>query len=151
MVKVISKDSKLGTSDIERLEAEIQIQLPKEYKSFLLKFNGGYTVLPLFRISDEQGVSVVNNLFGTGSSHRNLQKVIDILEDRMPEGFIPIGDDPSGNMICVGTKAPYYDHIYFWDHEEEAEDEPDMSNMYFLANNIFEFLDSLYDDPSVYE
>src|SRR5699024_12370459 len=65
--------------------------------------------------------------------------------DRLPEGFIPIGDDSNGNQICLGIKEPHYDHIYIWDHEDE-QDEPDMSNMYFVANDIWEFLDSLYDD-----
>ena len=34
--------------------------------------------------------------------------------------------------------------IFFWDHEEENDGE-DMSNMYFLAENIFEFVESLHD------
>ncbi|SDZ68857.1 SMI1-KNR4 cell-wall [Evansella caseinilytica] len=76
----------------------------------------------------------------------NLTDFIDIMEGRMPEGFIPIGDDPSGNTICLGTKEPYCEKIYFLDHEQEPEHPDDMSNMYFLANDINEFLDKLYDD-----
>lgn len=34
----------------------------------------------------------------------------------------------------------------FWDHEQEPENPDDMSNMYFLANDINEFLDNLYED-----
>ena len=97
-------------------------------------------------ISDEQGPSVLNILYGVGDMYDNLTDFIDIMDERLPVGFIPIGDDPSGNTICLGTKDPYYDKIYFWDHEQEPEDPDDMSNMYFLANDINEFLDNLYED-----
>lgn len=74
----------------------------------------------------------------------NLEKVIDIYEYRLPEGFIPIGDDLGGSVICLGTKEPYNEEIYFWDHENESETPYDMNNMYFLANDIYDFLDKLY-------
>jgi hypothetical protein len=46
----------------------------------------------------------------------------------------------------LGTKGPYYENIYFWDHEQEPVDPDDMSNMYFLANDIDEFIKRLYED-----
>lgn len=101
----------------------------------------------LFKISDEQGPSVLNIFYGIGDMYDNLTDFIDIMDERLPLGFIPIGDDPSGNVICLGTKNPYYDKIYFWDHEHESENPDDMSNMYFLADDIDEFLDNLYQDP----
>ncbi|WP_349632612.1 SMI1/KNR4 family protein [Peribacillus simplex] len=76
----------------------------------------------------------------------NLEKVIDIYEYRLPDGFIPIADDPAGNAICLDTKVPYMGNIYFWDHEQEPEDPDDMSNVYFLANDINEFIENLYED-----
>lgn len=146
MAKVTSSNENLSLEQIEQFEARNNLKLPEKYKSFLLQWNGGYTEPSLFRISEEQGASVVNVLNGIGDMYDNLDKVIDIYEYRLPEGFIPIGDDPGGNVICLGTKEPYTETIYFWDHEEEPEDSEDMSNMYLLANDIFEFLDNLYED-----
>ncbi|MFC7393463.1 SMI1/KNR4 family protein [Scopulibacillus cellulosilyticus] len=100
----------------------------------------------LFNISDEQGTSVLNVFNGIYDMYDNLEKVIDIYDYRFPNRFIPIGDDPASNVICLGTKEPYYENIYFWDHEQESENPDDMSNMYFLSSNINEFLDSLYDE-----
>ncbi|WP_236347706.1 SMI1/KNR4 family protein, partial [Paenibacillus plantiphilus] len=75
--------------------------------------------------------------------YNQLERYLDIFKGRIPKGFIPIGDDPGGNMICLGMDGKYRERIYFWDHEEECED---MSNMYFLADDIYEFLNRLYDD-----
>ncbi|MEN1970023.1 hypothetical protein WMZ97_18355 [Lentibacillus sp. N15] len=54
--------------------------------------------------------------------------------------------DPDGNAICLDTKEPYYEKIYYWDHEQEPDNPNNMINMYFLANDINEFLDKLYED-----
>ena len=70
--------------------------------------------------------------------------LIDIYEYWLPEGFIPIGGWLGGNVICLGTKEPYYEAIYFWDHEQESENPDDMNNVYFLAANIDEFVDNLF-------
>ncbi|WP_324611561.1 SMI1/KNR4 family protein [Bacillus massiliglaciei] len=35
---------------------------------------------------------------------------------------LPIADDSAGDVICIGTEEPYYEKIYFWDHEQEPED-----------------------------
>ncbi|WP_311520249.1 SMI1/KNR4 family protein [Paenibacillus albidus] len=68
------------------------------------------------------------------------------ISDEQREGILNlIGNDPGGNVICLGINKEYYETIYFWDHEEELND-LDMSNMYFLANSIYEFLDQLYEN-----
>lgn len=145
MVKMTDTNGELTTDDIKKFEEENNLKLTKKYKEFLLKWNGGYVEPHVFKISEQQGSSSMNVFNGIGDIDDSLSEYIDILDDRLPEGFIPIGDDSNGNQICLGIKEPHYDHIYFWDHEDE-QDEPDMSNMYFLAHDIWEFLDSLYDD-----
>lgn len=146
MAKVISTNETISLEQIEQFETRNGLKLPEKYKSFLLQWNGGYTEPSLFQISDKQGKSVVNVLNGIGNMYDNLDKVIEIYEFRLPVGFIPIGDDPGGNVICLGTEKPYYETIYFWDHEQEPENPDDMSNMYFLANDIDEFLNKLIEE-----
>lgn len=146
MAKIYGSHDNLSLEQIEVFENENNIKLTEQYVNFLLKWNGGKVIPNLFMISNEQGPSVLNVFYGIGDMYDNLTDFIDIMDERLAEGFIPIGDDPSGNVICLGTKEPYYDKIYFWDHEQEPEDPDDMSNMYFLANSIDEFLDNLYED-----
>jgi hypothetical protein len=146
MTKIYGSHDNLSLEQIEIFENENNIKLTERYVNFLLKWNGGKVIPNLFMISNEQGPSVLNVFYGIGDMYDNLTDFIEIMDERLPVGFIPIGDDPSGNVICLGTKEPYYDKIYFWDHEQEPEDPDDMSNMYFLANSIDEFLDNLYED-----
>ncbi|MBO2535602.1 SMI1/KNR4 family protein [Rummeliibacillus suwonensis] len=146
MAKIFGSHDNLSLEQIEKFEIENNVKLTELYKSFLLKWNGGKVIPNLFMISNEQGPSVLNVFYGIGDMYDNLTDFIDIMDERLPLGFIPIGDDPSGNVVCLGTKDPYYDKIYFWDHEQETEEPDDMSNMHFLANNIDEFLDNLYED-----
>lgn len=146
MAKIYGSHDNLSLEQIEIFENENNIKLTEQYINFLLKWNGGKVVPNLFMISNEQGPSVLNVFYGIGNMYDNLTDYIEIMDERLPEGFIPIGDDPSGNVICLGTKKPYYDKIYFWDHEQEPENPDDMSNMYFLANDIDEFLNNLYED-----
>ncbi|MCC5803778.1 SMI1/KNR4 family protein [Rossellomorea vietnamensis] len=146
MAKIYDSHDNLSLEQIEVFENDNNIKLTEQYINFLLKWNGGKVRPNLFMISKEQGPSVLNVFYGIGDMYDNLTDFIEIMDERLPVGFIPIGEDPSGNVICLGTKEPYYDKIYFWDHEKEPENPDDMSNMYFLANGIEEFLDSLYDD-----
>src|SRR5699024_9944271 len=147
MVTLINSYDKLSKSDIEDFENANNVKLTNDYKEYLLKWNGGKPRPGnVFKI-DGHGESVLNVFNGIGDMYDNLSDIIDIYEFRLPEGFIPIADDPGGNAILLGTIPPYYDHIYFWNHENEPDlEEPDMGNMYFLADNIWEFLDSLYED-----
>lgn len=146
MAEIYGSHENLSLEQIEKVEIENDVKLPKKYKDFLLKYNGRKATPNLFMISDEQGPSVLNVFYGIGDMYDNLTDFIDIMDERLPLGFIPIGDDPSGNVICLGTENPNYEKIYFWDHEQEPEDPNDMSNMYFLANDINEFLNNLYED-----
>ncbi|MGF2773327.1 SMI1/KNR4 family protein [Bacillus cereus] len=146
MVKIESSHKKLSIEEIEKFEIENGVKLTEKYKEFLLQWNGGYPERSIFNISDELGKSVLNVFNGIGDMYDNLEKVIDIYEFRLAKGFISIADDSAGNVICLGTEEPYYEKIYFWDHGQESEDPDDMSNMYFLANDIDEFLDNLYED-----
>ncbi|WP_318010825.1 SMI1/KNR4 family protein [Bacillus sp. RAR_GA_16] len=147
MVQFTISNKKLSIEEIEQFEIRNRIKLTSKYKRFLLQFNGGYPRESLFDISDKHGKSVLNVFNGIGDMYDNLEKVIDLYEFRLAKGFVPIANDLGGNVICLGTKEPHYEKIYFWDHEQEPEDADDMSNMYFLANDIDEFLSHLYEDP----
>ncbi|WP_166000874.1 SMI1/KNR4 family protein [Bacillus sp. Cs-700] len=146
MVHIFGSHDNLSLEQISKFENEKNVKLPDHYVHFLRNWNGGKVKPNLFKIFDKQGPSVVNVFYGIGDMYDNLADFIEIMDERLPVGFIPIGDDPSGNVICLGTKEPYYDKIYFWDHEQEPEEPNDMRNMYFLANDITEFLDGLYRD-----
>lgn len=144
MVEMYKTFEKITLDDIKKFEAENNVKLTELYTKFLLENNGGYPKGAHFVIPDGQGEDSVNVFFGIGDIYENLGEYMYILDGRLPEDFIPIGSDPAGNAICLGIKGEHYEQIYFWDHEQEA-DEPDMSNMYYLAPDIFQFVDGFYE------
>jgi len=137
---LINSGKPASLTTIRDVENQINVQLTELYISFLLENNGGYPEKSIFKISESQGNSVLNRFY----SIEELCKYMSILEDRIPSSFIPIANDPAGNIICLGVKGEHYDSVFFWDHEQET-DNADMSNMYYLAKNINEFLKLLHD------
>jgi len=149
MVKMLDTYNNLSQKDIQDFETSNSIELTNNYKEFLLKWNGGIPDPGVFIIPEWEGTTVMNYFYSIGDTDNDFEVYLDIYDLRLPEGFIPVGNDAVGNAILLGILEPYYDQIYFWDHENESDlDEPDMSNMYFLADNIWHFLDSLYEDES---
>ena len=88
---------------------------------------------------------MLNVFYGIGDMYDNLQDFIDVLDERLPEGFIPIGDDSGGNIICISTEGQYFGNIFFWNHEQESGTQDDMTNVYFIASSFTNFLNKLYD------
>jgi len=142
---------KLAPEKLDEFEQTHGFKLPDDYRSFLLEFNGGY---PIPEIIDfiQYGKSqsdIVNYLCGihNGEYWASLEWHINILKNRVPSGFIPIGDDPGGNAYLLGVVDEHFGKVYFWDHENEAEifdKEPDFKNMSFIANSFTEFINKLY-------
>jgi hypothetical protein len=67
------------------------------------------------------------------------------MKDRMPPDVLPIGLDPFGNFICLGVSGPNRGKVYWWFHEEEADEGelPGYDNIYFVAHSFTELLDNL--------
>src|SRR5690625_3356963 len=149
MVMMLNAHKDLSKQDMEDFETKNNIELTANYKKFLLKWNGGTPEPAIFMVSEWGGETVMHYFHSIGDTYYDIEDFMDILDLRLPEGFIPIGNDGGGNAILLGISEPHYDRIYFWDHENEPDlEEPDLSNMYFLADNIWMFLDKLYEDES---
>lgn len=146
MIQMDGSHRPITVEEINEFQQKLNLSFPEQYINFLLESNGGDPSPSMFKISDEQGEGVLNIFFGIGDMYSNLEEYMDIYEGRLPSGFIPIGNDPSGNVICLGLNEKYCNNIYFWDHEQEPDNPDDMSNMFYLASDLNEFLNSLYDE-----
>jgi hypothetical protein len=143
MTNMLNRNTKISLQDIKQFEHEYNVVLPKQYVYFLLKYNGGYPQESNFKISDNQGESLVNKFYGIGDMKSNLAKVFEVLEGEIPKDFISIANDPGGNEILLGISGEYQEKIYFWIHDIEPEDE--MGNMFILADSFSEFFNNLYE------
>ncbi|MCL9635033.1 SMI1/KNR4 family protein [Bacillus zanthoxyli] len=133
----------LSIEDLERFEHSHSITIPREYRDFLLEYNGGYPNPSVYKISEKLGESIVNIFYGIGTMYDNLEKKFDLFDEIVEAGFMAIADDPSGNQICIGISNQYFGQVYHWAHGEETEE---MENIYFLSNSFNDFLNCLYED-----
>jgi cell wall assembly regulator SMI1 len=152
----LETEAKLLESDILRIEEKLTINLPEQYRTHLLKYNGGRPVRCAF---STLGVNEGNySPFSSGvhyfyaiyeGKQENFETKYNIFKGRMPANMIPIASDGGGNQICVSVSGNDYGHIYFWDHEDEADDDstPDYSNLTHLADSLNDFIQRLeYDE-----
>ena len=58
----------------------------------------------------------------------------------IPTSMIPVGDDGTGNFICMGIASQNFGHIFFLDHEKHPFDSPDSRiGITLLANSFTAF------------
>src|SRR5690625_7782982 len=92
MVTMLNPYHKLSQKYIEDFETRSNIELTDNYKRFLLKWNGGTPDVGVFIISEEVGLSTMNEFYSIGGTYNNIEVYLDILNLRIPRCFIPIGD-----------------------------------------------------------
>ncbi len=133
---------------VRQFELKIGAPLPDDYRRFLLKHNGGRPKTEIFDFPDGKDSSGVNMFYPLDPKDTNaLEAKLEVFQERIPKEFIAFGGDPFGNQLVIGTAGEERGKIYFWDREMEADEgeEPDMSNMDFLANSFEDFLAMLYE------
>lgn len=136
----------ISISDLIEVESKIGYQLPEEYKSFLLKNNGGRPVLDGVRYENEHFDYVAFFYAIRGEMyHDDLARQISEHKDMIPGGYLPIGESPGGDVFCISLKEPNKGSIFHWDHEEANYDgQPWEYNMTNLSPSLTAFLEELY-------
>ena len=109
------------------------ISLPKEYRSFLLKNNGGRSEPNIFITEDETFESDVQFFHGIIDGVYGLIHNLDLIKERRIENKISIGNDSFGNFILLDLGNEI---VYFLDHETNEQ--------YKIANSFEDFLKGLY-------
>ncbi len=153
-----SFDKKISEEALVAFEKKLKVDsLPSDYRNFLLTSNGGYTkdndAFTFYNESDGSG-SQLNGLYGLNLPEDDYVNDIEwnfdeysVNDKRIPDNFIFIGYDAGGNQICLGISGKHTGEIWFWDHEEEADDgeEPSMANMSLIAKTFTDFIEGLYE------
>ncbi|MFT4020508.1 MAG: SMI1/KNR4 family protein [Acinetobacter sp.] len=137
--------SKIDDSDISAFENEIGCKIPAEYRDFLLNHNGGRPRCPVLVFGAEK--IMVNDLYGLGDQQGrvgDLKQTWEIFLDRLPSGFISIGDTPSGDQFLISVTDG---NIYLFDHENEPEEASenlaDYENVKKVADSFLDFINDL--------
>src|SRR5207248_5948569 len=94
-------------AQIELFERDTGISLPPRYKSFLLSLNGGQPCKDMaFGISEISEKVILGALYGISDEEDNTLNVATVyvdFKDDIPTDFIPIGEDPGGNLLLLAT------------------------------------------------
>jgi len=149
----------IDDDDLRALENHLGVALPPPYRAFLLRVNGGRpspedvfesclgpgkgSMLRLFfyvRHPDRQTRTIAHQRFA--------------FEKRIPDDLLPIGVDAGGSIIGIGIGSENYGKVYFWKLYDEIDleegEKPGYYNVYLLAEDFDQFLDSFYDmEPMV--
>jgi SMI1/KNR4 family protein SUKH-1 len=148
-LKILESLKPLDSDILKALEQYWGFGIPKDYREFLIKYNGGVPVPNCFSFKyDVEDGSCIHSFFGIKKDeNHNLLMNIQLYQERIPANFLPIGDDSFGNLILLSVKGSDRGKIYFWDHEREVAEgeEPDYSNLTLIADSFNEFINSLRD------
>jgi cell wall assembly regulator SMI1 len=109
--------SPIDEATIQVLEQELGIQLPSDYRQFLLTHNGGRPTAAEFPLPGVPlNTSVIDWFYGIHKGRErdyNLRAAYDDLKDRMHANFFPIACDPGGNQICLSVAGEDRETVYF--------------------------------------
>jgi hypothetical protein len=154
--KITNLGPKLSEAELVKFEEQIGFTLPESYRNFLLVYNGGepspyFHKVPKWHF--QQSLVVEFKGIDPCSEYVDLGEAIELLQDRLPKGFIPIGGDPGGNYVLISLDGSTRGKIYFWDHEDEPEDctenLSDYPNIYWLADDFKNFLNNLKEEDEL--
>jgi len=107
------------------------------YINHIKKYHGGYPSPEVFDFNRSNKIkesSIVQRFLDITDGDNSIFKYLQIYNERIPHGCIPIAYDPGGNLILMNTGNDK--SIYFWDHENEQ--------CYFAYYTFINFLNALH-------
>jgi len=130
--------SGFDNNDVEQCIKNIQNQygfeFPIQYKTFLLKYNGGKTPETSFRINKIS--SDLKGFYGVAKADQfynyNFHSNTIFFSECLKDGFVPIGNNTFGDFVLIGIGENNREKIFFYYH--------DRPKLYIeLTQNFIEF------------
>ncbi|MDR3617179.1 MAG: SMI1/KNR4 family protein [Candidatus Obscuribacterales bacterium] len=144
-------ETTITESQLNDLEKYFGVKFPQAYRDFMLIANGGIPLHCCFNFKDGTDGSTVSFYTVSPGNRRDIVGSNKAREQRLPRGFVSIGDDDNGNEICIDcNEGQGYGKIHFWDHENEADaaqgETPEtVGNTLLIDDTFAEFLEGLHD------
>ena len=95
--------------------------VPDSYREVLTTFGGAivfdngarFTTDEPSPLNDKNGYQSLEVIYGLGSGKHSIEHQIARYEGELPPSFVPIGEAPGGNLVCVNGTGT----VFLWDHE----------------------------------
>lgn len=104
---------------VNQFEIELDIKLPKQFKEFLYKYNGGKTPETNFRLNKVSSDLVC--FYGLDETEEFCDfykaKKRDSFKEFIEEGYLLIGYNSFGDYILIGVSEENNGKIYFYYHD----------------------------------
>jgi hypothetical protein len=150
MVTIEDHGPKLSESDVSELERRIGAVLPKQYRRFLLRFNGGVPTPDTVDVEGLEGTPTdVQEFFGIGLVPESscIEWWLTTLVERLEEGLLPIAGDSGGSVYCLSLREHDRGAVLFCDLQSVAFDYEHDPEFYPVAPDFDTFLSKLYELP----
>ncbi len=136
----------LTEGQIARLEQQLDVKLPDDYRSFLLSTNGGKPQRNNFPIPLHKTLTVgrLVQLFGIGrpAKESNIDWNYKNLIGQLPNYHFPIAITPEDDMVTLSLGRLDMGRVYYWVRAEY--NVTGDNEAYFLAGTFDKFVETLY-------
>ena len=136
-MKIVKGDNAaaIDKDQINKFETFIGGKLPKDYKTFLLKYNGGRPEPDIFKTVNGSYESDIQLFYGIREDqyYYNIAHQYQTFKSRIPNNTIPIANDSLGNIILLNLKT---EKVCFFDHKLEK--------TFLIADSFKFFVKNLY-------
>lgn len=139
---------------IGQFEFVNRLELPADYRAFLLKTNGGTVEGDwIFDISKEEGATFLRWFLRAADVRRSTNTLAyyqELCGWRLPKNLIVIAADGFSNKVCLGVRGAELGKVYFWNIQKEyAETAPgSFENFSEIAPSFSRFLEMLRPDET---
>ena len=129
MLQIEPNNTENVSEHIIKLENDLNIILPEDYKQFLIKYNGGWTPETEIYFNDFDyginGFNGVNKAKGASNFYHYINSEVDVIRNEFFEdlenGYLNIGDDLGPYYyINIDRNSDKYGAIYFMDEDREG-------------------------------
>ena len=133
----------ISQNQISDFENILGINLPNDFKEVVKNQDGASPNHPAldFCGMKEKVFSGLIPLLEPNYYSASIVETINSYEIPFPEGIIPFGQDPFGNLYCFDYRGKVEPTIVYWDHEAEMSYE---FQFCLVADTFSAFLNKLY-------
>lgn len=145
-MKINNFEPSVGREAINLFERFLEGKLSKEYREFLLQYNGGKPDPCDFDLADDS--SCIQEFYKLNSVNNwdDLLEIYRTFKGRIPKTLLSIACDPGGNQICLAISGRDFGKVFFWDHEKENLSNAEADQLEKIADSFSDFLNCLYED-----
>jgi len=153
-MEILNAGVQLSEEMVHDFEKQLGIVLPQDYREFMMKNNGGEPdgnwAFDFFEYGISEKTSSILRYFEKIYLEETMENddikagYFALIESmQIPKNYLPIADDPFGNIVFLCVETCNYGKVFFGNSELEN---PETGYIVFslIAESFPEFLDKLY-------